>query len=401
LKAVVSSYALTTTSRGKVERGDKRLSPEEYLGETLRLLLENSGLEKSDIDNQGLAVSGMVYPHSDIWSSEVAQLLGLHPKWLISSDHGGASGIDMLAQAVAAVEKGIVESVVCLGVDAPLSMVEFGLNSTGYIRDYENPSGIMGPNSLFAIIMRRHMKQYGTKLEQIGKVTVDHRKNAAMNPTAYLRKEISIEDYLNSRLISDPIKLLDCCLPVNQGLGFVVTNEGFGKRITDRPVFMLGFAEEDAYYHGDVMLPDITHMGISAASKRVYKATGLKPSDFDFAQIYDDYAIAVLMQVEDLGFCAKGDGGTWIETHDTTINGSLPINTGGGQIASGQPGLAGGLVHVVEAITQLRGEGGKRQVKDAELGCVTGIGGLAYGRNLLLTSVGILSSSPQKGKTRF
>jgi acetyl-CoA acetyltransferase len=390
--SVVSAYALTETSRGKVERGEKKLSVEEYIGQVFRRLLENANLDKKDIDGQGLALCGTVYPHSDIWTAEMAQYLGLRPRLLISSDHGGASGLNLLAQSMSAVEQGLVEFVICLGVDSPLSTPEFSLKSTGCIRDYENPSGIMGPNSMFGFVMQRHMFQYGTTEEQIGRVTVAERTNAVGNPTAYLKKKISIQDYLSSKPISDPIKLLDCCLPVNQGLGFLVSSRKRSQEITDKPISLIGFAEEDGYYHEDIMLSDITFTGILEASKRAFQQCKLSPSDMDFAQIYDDYAVAVLMQLEDLGFCEKGDGGKFLEKNEITFNGDLPVNTGGGQIASGQPGLAGGFVPLLEALIQLRNEGGARQVGGCTRGCVTGIGGLAYGRNLMLTSVGILSS---------
>jgi len=401
-RAAIASYALTSPSRAKLERGETKLTPEEYLGQVFEGLLRHSGLEKHDLDAQGLAVSGMVYPHSDIWTSEVAQNLGIRPRWLISSDHGGASGLDLLAQATLAVESGIVDYVTCLGVDAPLSMDVFALDSAGVIRDYENPSGIMGPNSMFAFTMRRHMEQYGTTPEQIGKVSVEQRRNAARNPSAYLRKEITIDEYLNSKMISDPIRLLDCCIPVNQGLGFIVTTEQKANGIGgNKPVYLVGFAEEDGYYHNDIMLPDVTYTGISAASERLFKESRVSVSQMDFAQIYDDYCVAVLMQLEDLGFCEKGKGGDFLEKHSISFDGDVPVNTGGGQLAAGQPGLAGGFVQVVEALIQLRGEGGGRQVKGAKMGCVTGIGGLAYGRNLMLTSLAILSSEDgPSGKRR-
>ena len=253
--------------------------------------------------------------------SQVAYELGLRPKWIISSDHGGASGLNILAQAFTAVEAGIVDSVICLGVDPSMSMDQFGFVSRGYIRDYVNPAGLMGPNSMFSFIMRRHMYQFGTKLEQIGRITVDHRYNAGRNETAYLRKEITIDDYLNSKMIADPIKMLDCCIPVSQGLAFLVTTQDFAKRITDKPVFLRGFAEDDAYYHDDIMLPDITYTGVYSAAKRLFEKKQLRLKDLDFAQIYDDYAIAVLMQLEDLGFCKKGEGGLFLSSISTTYGG--------------------------------------------------------------------------------
>ncbi|MDA4131061.1 MAG: thiolase family protein, partial [Thaumarchaeota archaeon] len=369
-EAAICSYALTPTSRAKRDRLEETLSSEEYLGRVFEDLMEKSGLEMKEVDGQGLAVSGMVTPHSDIWTSEVAQLLGVRPKWLIASDHGGASGLNMVAQSILAVETGVVDLVVCLGVDAPLSASDYSLVSTGCIRDYENPSGIMGPNSMFAFIMRRHMEQYGTTVEQIGKIAVEQRKNALRNPLAYMKKELTIDDYLSSKLISDPIKLLDCCLPVNQGLGLVIANSKLSKRITDKPVYLVGFEERDAYYHGDIMTPDITYTGIADASRAIFQGEKkMSIRDMDFAQMYDDYCIAVIMQLEDLGFCEKGKGGEFVERHSLASDGDLPVNTGGGQLSSGQPGLAGGFVPVVEAVMQLRREAGNRQVRNAKKGC--------------------------------
>ena len=236
------------------------------------------------------------------------------------------------------------------------------------------------------------MELYGTTLEQTGKIAVVSRSHALLNPNAYFKEPISMKDYLDSPVLSDPIRLLDNVMLVNGGQAFIVTSVESAKKITDNPVNVLGVGECYNYYHGSRSRPDVTSTGISVASKEAFQQANLAPKDIDCFQPYDDFPIAVIMQLEDAGFCRKGAGGKFVEKTDLTISGDLPLSTGGGQLSAGQPGLSGGHVPFIECVRQVKGEGGRRQVKSAKVGMAAGIGGLSYIRNLENTGIAILGS---------
>lgn len=381
----IIGYSETPVSRARLDKGEIKLSVQEYFAWAAELALKDSGLEKKDFDGQGIAVTGGAFPHAEIWSAEVISDLGFSPKLLVRSDQGGMSGASMLYQAGQAVVSGAVEMVLCLGADTPMNISTPGAVRTWkYESDFQKPFGMMGPNSQFAFILRRHMHQYGTTFEQLGKIAVVQREHALKNPAAYMKQPLTMEQYLSSRMIADPIRMFDACIPVNGGLAFIVASRDKARQISnEKSVPVLGIAESDNYFAGSRLRPDITYLGISQCSKAAFEMSGVKRSEVSFFEPYDDYTIAVLMQIEDAGFCLKGDGGKFVSEHDISINGDFPINTGGGQISSGQPGMAGGMVHIVEAVRQLRGEGGERQVKDAKIGVATGIGGIGYGNSLV------------------
>jgi acetyl-CoA acetyltransferase len=195
-------------------------------------------------------------------------------------------------------------------------------------------------------------------------------------------------------MIADPIRMFDACIQVNGGLGFVVTsNEKARELKKDRAVKVLGISESDNYFHGSTQRPDITYLGIADSAKKAFERSGVGKSDVSFFQPYDDYTIAVLMQIEDAGFCKKGEGGKFVRDHDLSYRGDFPVNTGGAQLSAGQPAMAGGMVHIVESVRQLRGEGGERQVKDAKIGVATGIGAIAYGNSLVNSMTMIFGSA--------
>ncbi len=395
-QAAIVGYGETPVSRGKIERGEAKLTMEEYIAWSAHLALESSGMSKSDFDGEGLVVNGSQYPHSEIWSTEVAQNLGITPKRLIRIDNGGASGITSLARATELVRAGIVDRVLCVSADAPLSVTTHPYPYFGepyvYSRDYEDVYGMQGPKSVFAFIMRRHMELYGTTYEQTGKIAVVSRKHALLNPIAYFKEDMTIDDYLQSPMLCEPIRLLDNVMLVNGGLSFIVTSLDRAKKITDNPAYVLGLGESYNYYHGPRNSPDVTTTGITVASRQAYEESKVSVDDIDCFQPYDDFPIAVIMQMEDCGFCKKGEGGKFVEKTNLTLQGQLPTSTGGGQLSSGQPGLSGGHVPLVECIRQVRNEGEKRQIKGARIGLATGIGGIAYIRNTENAVVAILGS---------
>ncbi len=391
-KFAIVGFGETPVSRSRADKGEVKLSVQEYAAWAAESAIEDAGLEKKDLDGQGLGVTGTAYPHAEIYSGEVAQDLGISSRLLMRSDAGGNSGASLLNLACMAISSGDVDMVMCVGADTPMSITGPGaLRTWNYEADFQKPFGMMGPNSQFAFVAMRHMHQYRTKAEALGKIAVTQREHAMKNPNAYLKTPLTMEQYLASRMIADPVRLFDACIQVNGGLAFIVTSEERAKQFKkDKIVWVLGIGEADNYQAGSMLSPDITYLGVTEAAKRAFSQSGVERRDIDFVQAYDDYTLAVLMQLEDAGFCKKGDGGSFVAEHDLTVKGDLPINTGGGQLSAGQPGMAGGFVHIVEAVRQLRGEGGERQVQNANLGLVTAIGCLGYGTSLVNTTVAVL-----------
>ena len=384
-KFAIIGYGETPVTRARVDRGEVKLSSQEYFAWAAQLAIDDAGLDKKDFDGQGIAVTGTAYPHAEIWSAEVIQDLGFSPSLLIRADHGGMGGASLLYQAGLAVTSGAVDLVLCIGADAPMSITMPGAERAWrYESEFQKPFGMMRANSQFAFIMRRHMYQYGTKPEQLGKIAIVQREHAMKNPNSYMKQPLTMEQYLSSRMIADPVRLFDACIPVNGGLAFIVASKEKANKISkkEKTVSILGIAESDNFIHGTRLRPDMTYTGVTDSAKKAFAMSGVDHKDIDFAQIYDDYTVAVLMQIEDAGFCEKSMGGKFLDEHDISYKGDLPVNTGGGQLSSGQPAMAGGLLHIVESVRQLRGEGGERQVKDASVGLATGVGAIAYGNSL-------------------
>ncbi len=395
-KVEIVGYGETPTSRARQDKGEMKLTQQQYFVWASELAISKSGLVKKDFDGQGLAIAGSAYPHAEIWSAEIAQDLGITPSLLLRSDHGGMGGCALLHQSALAVASGVVDLVLCVSADTPMNITTPGAVRTWrYETEFQKPFGMMGPNSQFAFILRRHMYQYGTNQEQLGKIAITQREHALKNPNAYLKQPLTLDQYLSSRMIADPIRMLDACIPVNGGLAYVVASKEMAKKLPhrDNHVSLLGIAETDNYFEGSRMRPDITYLGIKDSSKKAFEMAQVNQRQINFFQPYDDYTVAVIMQIEDCGFCKKGEGGKFVEQNDITWKGNLPTNTGGGQLSSGQPAMAGGFVHVVESIRQLMGEGGERQVKDAKVGVATGIGAISYGNSLVNSITAVFGKS--------
>jgi acetyl-CoA acetyltransferase len=390
-KAAIVAIGETPTDRLGSKPGEPRKSSAEYLSWAMHLALEDAGLSLKDLNGQGLgATIPTAYPQP-FWPEEVAEILGITPGMLFSGGTGGAGSVTLLGQMSAAISSGMIDLAMCIGAAAPFSEHHGGGLQPGDMRDFEIPFGTMGPNSKIAMVMRRHMHEYGTTLDHLGKIAVAGRYHASLNPSAYLRKPITIEDYKNSRLVADPVRLLDCVLPANGGKGYILASPERAKNLRKPPVYLLGFGERSNPSYGARAGSDALVMGIKDAGKVAMEMSEVKHGDIAFLEMYDDYIIVVYLQIEDLGFCAKGDLG-YFERTDFTIKGQLPIQTGGGMINCGQPSTTGGLLHVTEAVRQLRGEGGARQVPGAEIGIATGLGAIGYGKNLGCAAVAVLGS---------
>ncbi|RZL86560.1 MAG: thiolase family protein [Variovorax sp.] len=382
----IVGYGRTPYSRAKP--GEPVLSVDEYIAWAADLALQKAGMSKNDFDGQGLGVSHAEVAHTVNWSAATAENLGISPQALLRADQGGASAASMLIRAAAMIRAGVVDRVLVVGADTPLNIpsVAPGLplspeRTRGVYWDFQGPFGVMGASAQFGLVQTRYMHQYDLTPEQLAKIAVTTRYHASLNPGAIYRTPITVDDYLKSRVLSDPIRLLDCVPIVNGGLAYIVTSAETARTLTDRPVYLLGAGEANNYYHGSRTLPDITTTGFAQAAPQAMKMAGVAHKDIDFLEPYDDYPFIAMMTIEDYGFCKKGEGGRFVEEHNLCFNGDFPLSTDGGQLSGGQPGGAiGGFMPLVEAVTQLRGEAGARQVPGATIGAACGFGGIPYGR---------------------
>jgi acetyl-CoA acetyltransferase len=346
-----------------------------YLAEAARGALASAGVDKSEID--GLTISSTTLPPDN--AATAAEYLGLGLSWANVSTAGGAGAVIGAINAVEAIEAGKARYVLCLAGGAQ-DLAFFQNRITRFnaaVADYLAPHGFGGMNGLFAIITRKHMERFGTRREQLGRIAVHQRANARHNEHALLRDPMTMEDYLNAPVIADPLVLFDCVLPCSGAEAVLV---GPLDRVAkDKGVRVLAGAERHNHPVGEVAP---LCGGWEVFRDALYDKAGLAPRDLDFVQAYDDYPIMVAIQLEDMGFCEKGEVGSFLAANTMTWDGSFPLNTGGAQLSCGQSGGGGGLIILVEAVRQLRGEAGPRQVKNAARGLVSGYGMVGYGHGL-------------------
>lgn len=333
----------------------------------------DAGLETRDIDGflcgMAFADAGMLYPAS------VAEVMGINPRMLNQVDIGGASPAGMVWRAAAAIQAGMCQAVLCVVGD----LNKFGDQKPPVIsvqREFEAPYGNIGANCGYAMIANRHMYEYGTTAQQMAKVAVDQRKSALRNPLATFNdRELTIDDVLNSRMIVDPLHLYEIVSPCSGGSAVVVASPEVARRSKHPPVWLLG-AGEYSNHATITYAPSLTDSPVKVAAEAAFKMAGVAHQDIDLVCPYDCYTITVIVTLEDAGFCKKGQGGAFVWDHDLSYAGDFPCNTHGGQLSFGQPGLGGGMSHVTEAVRQLMGRGGQRQVRDARLAYVNGNGGI-------------------------
>ena len=348
-----------------------------WLARALDSLLKKTKLSKDDID--GLTISSFtLQPDTAIG---LTQHLGISPRWLAHIPLGGASGVVALRRAARAVQSGDADVVACLAGDTN-HVDSFRLtlaNFSQFARDAVYPYGAGGPNASFAFLTAHYMRQSGATREDFGKLCVAQRANALRFPQALFKKPLSLEEYLAARPIADPLHLFDCVMPCAGADGFLVLSEERARSLGLRFARLLGTIERHNAFASD---PVQMRAGWALDQADLYQQAGVGPADMDFVETYDDYPVISLMQIEDLGFCGKGEGPAFVREHTFTHDGTFPLNTNGGQLSVGQAGAAGGFLGMVEAIRQLTGEAGARTVKDAKLGLVSGFGMINFDRGL-------------------
>jgi Acetyl-CoA acetyltransferase len=344
----------------------------ELIAMASRIALDDAGLVPMEID--GLIVGPQVGETPQHVPATVAEYLGLQPRFADITDLGGATGAGMLWRAGAAINAGMCTTVLCVLANSRDPQRELRSPNRNPIREFDVPYGGSGANQAYAMIAQQHMAQFGTTPEQLAQVPVKQRMNAALNPAAaFHSKAISVEDVLGSPMVMSPLHLLEIVMPCGGGAAFIVTSAERARSMIRPPVYLRG-AGEKVTHRALSQAQQLTTSPLAPAIADAFGMAGIRHTDVDFLSIYDCYSIVVAITLEDGGFCEKGEGGRWIEDNDISIRGALPVNPHGGQLACGQADLAGGMGHIVEAVRQLRGGAGARQIEHANLALVTGNG---------------------------
>lgn len=339
--------------------------------EAARNALADAGLGVRDVD--------AVLSTGRQTANDVPEYLGIRPRYLDNTQMGGCSFIAHLQHAMAVINAGIAEVVLVTHGESGASRVGMG-GGDRFAPDtppgqYEMPFGIGGPATRYGLAATRHMHEYGTTKEQMAEVAVSTRRWASLNPRAAMRDPITAADVLASRLIAWPFHLLDCCLVTDGGGALVVTSAARAGDCRTRPVWVLGAGE--ATCHSIISQMPRFHIWDAAvmAGERAWAMSGAKPADADLVMLYDAFTIVPILALEALGFCKPGEGGPFVSGGRTAPGGALPMNTNGGGLSYTHTGMYG-MFLLVEAVRQLRGECGDRQVKDARTAVCHGTGGI-------------------------
>lgn len=354
-------------------------------------LLERTGIERRDIDGLATTLANSEAGNA-FWTSVICETLGLSVSWAQATDIGGCSVTGNVARASAAIHSGMAEVVLCLAADTPST--KFTTVQSGYRQEFYEPFGYGLPIA-FGLLTSAYAAKYGHVPELgMAKLAVAQRAGALLNDNAcdVLRKPLTEQEYLDSRYIADPLRLLDCVMRCDGGNAFLVMSTERARSLGfKRFVHPIGYRER-VNFDARQEVEDITVTGFSEVGPAALRAAGLKPREVQSFHPYDDFYIALILQLEQIGFCGPGEAQAFLQRTDVGLHGELPINTGGGQISAGQPGLAGGGVNLAEAVEQLLGNAGPRQLKRAENALVTGIGVIQYARNWGCSSALVLEA---------
>jgi acetyl-CoA acetyltransferase len=387
LRAKTAIAGLGITPQGKVY-GPSAVG---FAVDAVRLALEDAGLAPGDLD--GLLVNpGLSWGQAATMGSfAVQQAMGLrNVKLSAAMNLGGASAGAMIMQAALAIEAGLATNVACVFSDAPLKPPRppgakdaGGSGSSGayaFAGDLAAAYGAFGVNGLYALLAQRHMHRFGTTHDHLGAIAVAERAWAQGNPQAqFAGKTLSLAEYHASRWVAEPFHLLDCCLVSNGGLAVIVTSAERARALRQPPVYLWGMGQ--GHPGGDPL--ETLASGAGLAAQTAFAMAGVGLADVSFCELYDCYTFTVLVTLEDYGFCKKGEGGPFVADGHIAPGGSLPVNTGGGQLSSF---YKWGMTPIGEGVIQIRGQGGARQVEKNDLGLVSGNGGVLSTHSTLLLS---------------
>lgn len=336
----------------------------------------DAGLTLSDIDGVLCAYS-FTEPHLML-ASVFCEHLGIHPGTCLAIQAGGASACIMVMQAAALVASGQCKHVLVVTGDNRLSGMSrdgavAALSEVGHPQ-FERPFGISVPAS-YALVAKRYMHEYGVTSEQLAAIAVEHRRHAARHPKAHKREPITVQQVLASKMIADPLHLLDCCLISDGGAALVVSSPSAARDTRGKAVEILGAGQGHTHEH-ILAAPSLVDFGCKTSSATAFARAGVSAADIDVAQIYDSFTITLAVELESMGFFERGQAGLAAAAGELGLGGKLPCNTHGGLLSYGHSGAAGGMFHAVEAVHQLRGNAQDRQVGNARLAFVHGDGGI-------------------------
>jgi acetyl-CoA acetyltransferase len=339
----------------------------ELLGESVHIALDDAGLSIADVD----AVFAATAVHS-MAAMSAAEYLGVQPRFSSGSNIGGSSFQAHALNAALALDAGLCDvAVIAYGSNQRSAG---GFTSISEPMPYEAAFKPRNPITAYALAAARHMHQFGTTRRHLAEVAVAARLWANLNPEAFARGPLSIEDVLAARMINDPLSKLDCCLVTDGGAAMVMTRADRAQDCAKPPIYLLGAAM--AHHHRMISaMPDLTVSAAAESGPRAFEMARLSQKDVDLLMLYDAFTINTILFLEDLGFCAKGEGGPFVSDGRIAPDGDLPVNTSGGGLSCVHPGMYG-LYTMIEAVTQLRGEASERQVKDAEVALAHGNGGV-------------------------
>lgn len=351
-----------------VDQDDGSLTPAAHMVQASVLALREAGLTPDDVDGVFSASAYYYLP-----TLTLAEHLGITPSYSDSTNIGGCSFIAHLRHAAAAIDAGLCSVALIAYASTQGTDAGRGLRSMSEPLVYEAPHGPLWPITAFALRAQRHFHEFGTTSEQLAEIAVAAREWACINPDVAVASPLTIDDVLSSRLIASPLHKLDCCLVTNGAGAVVVTSSERARDLTDVPIDVLGVAEaHDARSTSGI--GDLVRTAAATTGPRALRQAGLDLADIDVFQIYDAFTIAVLLSIEDLGLCPKGEGGPFVGSGVLRPGGGLAVNTGGGGLSARHPGMLG--IHLLlEAVTQLRGTASGRQVADATTALVHGLGG--------------------------
>ncbi len=359
-------------------------TPMELGVEAALAAIADAGLQKNDVD--GLVTCNAMAQPMMYHAEATAEYLQIFPRYCIAAGAGGGTTFSIIHHAASAIATGMADVVVVAMADAMRS----GLTrdqamlvqaSTGH-PEFEQPYGPTVP-AYYALIAQAHMAEFGTTQEQFASIAVACRAHAARNPAAQMRDLISVEDVLESRMIADPLHLLDCSLVSDGGSAIVLTSSERAADMKQPPIFLLGAGEGHSHEHISAAR-NLTTSAAKEAGERAFEMSGLRPTDMDFAQLYDCFTPTVLVELEDLGFCKKGEGGAFVESGAFLPDGSLPVNTHGGLLSHSHPGNPGSMFALTESVWQLRGQASGRQVANPKNALVHAQGGIMSSHTALV-----------------
>ena len=384
MTAAVAGYA-QHPGRRRYE-GPPRLGLEQW-ADLAADALADAGIHPREVD--GICCGADLAEAARFVPATVAEYCGCSVNFAERVDLGGAAGSGAIWRAAVAIDAGMCDTVICALPSLPAppdphpgppdDAHVFGASSNAWgspQAEFDIPYGNIGQNCGYAMYAQRYHDLYGWDDGARAKVVVDQRRSAAVNPDAvFAGHPVTIDDVLASPMISEPLRMLEIVMPVTGGAAVVVTGEDRARRCHHRPVLVAGFGER-LTHKTPTYSPDILTTPVAAAAARAFAMAGLAPTDMDMVQIYDCYTITVLLSLEDSGFCGKGEAMEFVRHHDLSYLGDFPCNTHGGQLGYGQAGAAGGLSQVIEAVSQIQGRAGDRQLRRHDTAYVTGTGGV-------------------------